>query len=269
MAATLESIQPYVEQLFEDSDVQKHLARASANLRGAKSRAGKGKSRTKALKDPTLRQRLLDSAQAAVAAGVAINKGPEKQSRRGRRRGLLLIAGLGAAAFLATNAAARDRMLGLVGAEGQRGGSHMTNARETDMAGSPGLQDASASELVKQLSEQTSRLVQQEMELAKAELSEKGKQAGIGAGLFGGAGVFGLYALGALTAAAIAALGLAMETWLAALIVAVIWAAVAGVMALLGKTRVQKSTPPIPEQSVESVKEDVQWTKTSAQRGRR
>ena len=107
------------------------------------------------------------------------------------------------------------------------------------------------------------------MELAKAELSVKGKQAGIGAGLFGGAGVFALYALGALTATAIAALGLAMETWLAALIVAVIWAAVAGVMALLGKTRVQKSTPPIPEQSVESVKEDVQWTKTSAQKGRR
>ena len=137
------------------------------------------------------------------------------------------------------------------------------------MTGAPGTQDASASELVKQLSEQTSRLVQQEMELAKAELSEKGKQAGIGAGLFGGAGVLGLYALGSLTAAAIAALGLAMDTWLAALIVAVIWAAVAGVMALLGRTRVQKSTPPIPEQSVESVKEDVQWTKTSAQRGRR
>jgi hypothetical protein len=137
------------------------------------------------------------------------------------------------------------------------------------MTGAPGTQDASASELVKQLSEQTSRLVQQEMELAKAELSEKGKQAGIGAGLFGGAGVFGLYALGSLTAAAIAALGLAMDTWLAALIVAVIWAAVAGVMALLGRTRMQKSAPPIPEQSVESVKEDVQWTKTSAQRGRR
>ena len=107
------------------------------------------------------------------------------------------------------------------------------------------------------------------MELAKAELSEKGKQAGIGAGLFGGAGVFGLYALGALTATIIAALSLAMETWLAALIVTVLWAAVAGVMALVGKGRMEKSTPPIPEQSVESVKEDVQWTKTSAQRGRR
>ncbi|MEA2133077.1 MAG: hypothetical protein QOC68_986 [Solirubrobacteraceae bacterium] len=124
MAATLEKIQPYVEQLFDDSDVQKHLARATANLRGAKSRAGKAKSKKKALKDPTLRQRLLDSAQAAVAAGVAIKKGPEKQARRGRRRGLLLITGVGAAgAFLATNADARSRVLGLVGAGGSEAAS--------------------------------------------------------------------------------------------------------------------------------------------------
>jgi putative superfamily III holin-X len=136
----------------------------------------------------------------------------------------------------------------------------MTNARETD---------ASASDLMKQLAEQTSTLVRQELELAKAELSVKGKQAGIGAGLLGGAGVFGLYALGALTATIIAALSLAMDTWLAALIVTVVWAAVTGVAALLGKSRIQQSAPPIPEQSVESVKEDVQWTKTSAQRGRR
>jgi hypothetical protein len=129
--------------------------------------------------------------------------------------------------------------------------------------------DASASELVKQLSEQTSRLVRQEVELAKAELQVKGKQAGIGAGMFGGAGVFGLYALGALTAAAIAALATAMDTWLAALIVAVVWAAIAGVMALIGKSRVQKALPPVPEESVHSVKEDVQVTKTRAQEGRR
>ena len=115
MAATLESIQPYIEQLFDDSDVQKHLARASANLRGAKSRAGQAKSKKKALKDPTLRQRLIDSAQAMVAAGAAINKAPEKQARRGRRRGLLLIAGLGAGAFVATNAGARARVRGLIG----------------------------------------------------------------------------------------------------------------------------------------------------------
>ena len=129
--------------------------------------------------------------------------------------------------------------------------------------------DPSAAELVKQLSEQTSRLVHQEMELAKAELSAKGKQAGIGAGLFGGAGVFGLYAMGALTATVIALLSTAMETWLAALIVTIVWAAVAGVMALIGKQRVQKAAPPIPEDSVESVKEDVRWTKERAQSGRR
>jgi MFS family permease len=131
------------------------------------------------------------------------------------------------------------------------------------------VHDASAAELVKQLTDQTTRLVRNEVELAKAELSEKGKRAGIGAGMFGGAGVFGLYALGALTAAAIAALATAVATWLAALIVAVVWAAIAGVMALTGKKKVQQATPPVPEDTVESVKEDVQWTKARAQQGRR
>ena len=129
--------------------------------------------------------------------------------------------------------------------------------------------DLPTADLVRQLSDQTSRLIRQEMALARAELTVKGKQAGIGAGLFGGAGVFGLLALGALTATAIAALALAMDTWLAALIVTVVWAAVAGAMALLGKSRVQEALPPVPEDSVESVKEDVQWTKTKAQEGRR
>src|SRR4051795_152471 len=91
------------------------------------------------------------------------------------------------------------------------------------------LQDQPLGDLVKQLSEQTTHLVRSEVELAKAELAQKGKQAGIGAGMFGGAGVFGLYALGALTAAAILALDTAMKGWLAALIVAAVWAAVAGV----------------------------------------
>jgi hypothetical protein len=129
--------------------------------------------------------------------------------------------------------------------------------------------EASTSDLVKQLTEQTSRLAHAEVELAKAELSQKGKQVGIGAGMFGGAGVAGLYAVGALTAAAIAGLGEAIALWLAALIVAVIWAAVAGALALVGKGRVQEGTPPVPERSVDSVKEDVQWAKQSAQRGRR
>ena len=137
------------------------------------------------------------------------------------------------------------------------------------MAAHTGPGEASAGDLVKQLSEQTSRLVRQEVELAKAELTVKGKRAGVGAGMFGGAGVSGLYALGALTAAAIAALALAVATWLAALIVAVVWAAIAGVMALTGKSKVQQAMPPVPRDSVDSVKEDVQWTKARAQQGRR
>ena len=128
--------------------------------------------------------------------------------------------------------------------------------------------DESTADLLKRLSEQTSRLVRQELELAKAELTVKGKQAGIGAGMFGAAGVIGLFAFGALVAAAIAALSLAMDTWLAALIVAVVLAAAAGVAALLGKRRVEHALPPVPEESVESVKEDVEWTKTKARQGR-
>ena len=137
------------------------------------------------------------------------------------------------------------------------------------MAATNGPPDTIAAELVKQLSEQTSRLVRQEVELAKTELTIKGKRVGIGAGMFGGAGLVGLYAVGALVAAAIAALATAMATWLAALIVGVVLAAVAGVVALTGKKKVQEAMPPVPEDSVESVKEDVQWTKTRAQQGRR
>jgi Putative Actinobacterial Holin-X, holin superfamily III len=137
------------------------------------------------------------------------------------------------------------------------------------MAATNGPGEATAAELVKQLSEQTSRLVRQEVELAKTELAIKGKRAGIGAGMFGGAGLLGLYAVGALVAAAIAALATAVATWLAALIVGVVLAAAAGVVALTGKQKVRQAMPPVPEDSVESVKEDVQWTKSRAQQGRR
>jgi MFS family permease len=129
--------------------------------------------------------------------------------------------------------------------------------------------EPSVAELVKQLSEQTSRLARQEVELAKAELAVKGKRAGIGAGMFGGAGLFGLYALGALTAAAILALATAVAGWLAALIVAAVYGAVAGVLALQGKRKVEAATPPVPEQATESVKEDVRWAKSRAQAGRK
>ena len=128
--------------------------------------------------------------------------------------------------------------------------------------------DASTADLLRQLSEQTNRLVHQELELVKAELSVKGKRAGIGAGMFGGAGVAGLYAVGALVATVIAALSLAVATWLAALIVTVVLGAIAGVLALQGRTKVQSALPPVPEESVDSVKEDVEVTKSRAQRAR-
>jgi putative superfamily III holin-X len=130
-------------------------------------------------------------------------------------------------------------------------------------------QEASLGELARQLSDQTSRLIHQEIELAKAELTVKGKRAGLGAGMFGGAGVFGFYALGALTATAILALSLAVAAWLAALIVTIVLAAIAGVLAAQGKNKVKQAGPPVPEQATESVKEDVQWAKTRAQAARR
>jgi hypothetical protein len=129
--------------------------------------------------------------------------------------------------------------------------------------------DRSVSELLKQLSDQTAVLVRQEMELAKAELTVKGKAAGVGAGMFGAAGLIGLFAVGALTAAIVLALSLAVTGWLAALIVAVAYGAVAGGLALQGKTKVQQGVPPTPEQTVETVKEDIQFTKQRAQEGRR
>src|ERR671938_604573 len=113
------------------------------------------------------------------------------------------------------------------------------------------LSDRPTAELVKQLADQTTALVRQEVELAKAELAEKGKRAGIGAGMFGGAGIFGLYAGGALTAAAILGLATAVAPWLAALIVAAVLGAIGGVLALTGKTKVQQATPPLPEQASE------------------
>jgi uncharacterized membrane protein YqjE len=132
-----------------------------------------------------------------------------------------------------------------------------------------GDSDRPVGELLKELSEQTTTLVRQELELAKLELTEKGKKAGIGAGMFGGAGIVGFYAVGALTACLILALATAVDGWLAALIVAAVYGAVAGVLALSGKSKVQQAVPPVPEQAVDSVKEDVQWTKSRAKQARK
>jgi Flp pilus assembly protein TadB len=124
------------------------------------------------------------------------------------------------------------------------------------------LRERPIGELLKQLSEQTTRLVHQELELAKAELTQKGKQAGAGAGLFGGAGALGLAALGALTACFILALNAVMPAWLAALIVAVVYGIIAFVLVKQGQARMKRATPPVPEQTIETVKEDVEWAKT-------
>ena len=135
-------------------------------------------------------------------------------------------------------------------------------ASREDLPGSDDLRDRSLGELLKQLSEQTTRLVHQELELAKAEITQKGKQAGMGAGMFGGAGALGLAALGALTACFILALDLVMPAWLAALIVAVVYGIIAFVLVKQGQARIKRATPPVPEQTIETVKEDVEWAKT-------
>jgi uncharacterized membrane protein YqjE len=130
------------------------------------------------------------------------------------------------------------------------------------------LRERPTGELVKDLSTQVSTLVRQELELAKVELSAKGKEAGIGAGLLGAGGVLALFGIGALTAAAILALDTAMAGWLAAVIVGVAWLVIGGVLALVGKARARRAVPPVP-QTLETVKEDVRWTKDSVQAARR
>jgi uncharacterized membrane protein YqjE len=126
--------------------------------------------------------------------------------------------------------------------------------------------DASTKELVQELAEQTTTLVRKELALAQIELKEKGKRAGIGGGLFGVAGLLALCGLGALIASAILALATAVDAWLAALIVALVVFAAAGIAALVGKGQVQQATPPAPEQAIDSTKQDVREIKEHAHR---
>ena len=130
----------------------------------------------------------------------------------------------------------------------------------TIVDGSP-RRERSTGELVKDLSEQASTLVRQEMELAKAEMAEKGKVAGAGLGLLAGAAVAGLLMLGALTAFLVLALDEGMDAWLAALIVTVLWGVVAGGLAVVGREKLREMGTPVPEKTVESVKEDIEWLK--------
>jgi ribosomal protein L29 len=136
----------------------------------------------------------------------------------------------------------------------------------TQQPGGPGdsddLRERSIGELLKLLSEETTRLVHQELELAKAELTQKGKQAGAGVGLFGAAGAIGLLAAAALTTCFILALDAVMPAWLAALLVAVVYGVIALVVVKQGQAKMKAAGPLVPEQTIETVKEDVAWAKT-------
>jgi type IV secretory pathway TrbD component len=133
----------------------------------------------------------------------------------------------------------------------------------------PGIQRASEEtrnesmgQLFSELTSDVSTLFRQEVALAKAEISVKAKEAGKGAGLLGGASVTGLITLGSLTAFLIALLSEWMDVWLAALIVTIVWAIVTAVLAQVGRSRLKEAAPPVPQQAIDSTKEDVQWAKT-------
>jgi len=145
-------------------------------------------------------------------------------------------------------------------------GATAGGAAPADHAGADDLSAASTGELVKRLSTQLSELVRRELELARAELTAKGKRAGAGAGLAGAGGVVALYGVGALIAAAIAGLATVLPVWLSALIVGVVLLLVAGVLALAGRSQLQQATPPMPEQAVQGVQEDVATVKSAVHR---
>lgn len=128
--------------------------------------------------------------------------------------------------------------------------------------------DQSTAELVQRASEQVSRLVRDEIALAKAELSEKGKHAGIGIGLFGSSGVLAMYGVGAAIATLIIVFNLFLELWLAALIITVALFLLAGILALIGKSQVTKAAPPEPSLAIASVKADVDEVKHAVKEGR-
>ena len=124
--------------------------------------------------------------------------------------------------------------------------------------------DKSVGELFQQLSAEVSTLVRKELQLAQLEMKEKGKRAGIGAGLFGGAGVMAFYGGAALLVTIALVLAEFMDGWLATLIVTVVVFAIAGVLALTGKKQVEQATPPAPEQAIETTKQSVETVKARA-----
>ncbi|WP_433833756.1 phage holin family protein [Actinoplanes sp. CA-015351] len=127
---------------------------------------------------------------------------------------------------------------------------------------------ASTAELVSQAAAQISTLVRDELTLAKLELAEKGKRAGVGGGLFGGAAVLAWFGLGLLLTLAVVALDMVWPLWLAVLVVMVVVFAAAGVAALLGKKQLSKANPVVPQDAIAGVEADIQTVKSAAHRGR-
>jgi hypothetical protein len=126
--------------------------------------------------------------------------------------------------------------------------------------------DATVGELAARLSEQVSRLVRDEVALAQAEMAQKAKRLGIGAGMFGASGVLALFGAGAGVAAAILALSLVVSGWLAALIVALALFVLAGMIALAGRRGVKRASPPVPTEAVRSTKDDVAAVRQAVRR---
>jgi uncharacterized membrane protein len=137
---------------------------------------------------------------------------------------------------------------------------------ETQVRSPVRAEDRPAGELVKDLSEQISRLVRDELRLAQLEMTRKGKQAGLGVGMFAGGGVFAWFGLGCLIACAIIAIAGVIAAWLAALIVGVALLLLAAIAALIGRGRLKKATPPVPGETIGSVKADVEELKERAHR---
>jgi hypothetical protein len=135
--------------------------------------------------------------------------------------------------------------------------------------GTEQLRERPLGDVARDLTRDLSLLVRQEMELAKAEMAQKGRVAAPGLGMIGGAGLVGLMAAGALTAFVILVLSIFLPEWLSALGVGVVLAGVAYLLAKRGKERVEEAGAPVPEQTIETVKEDVEWAKTRATSARK
>jgi hypothetical protein len=135
----------------------------------------------------------------------------------------------------------------------------MAEVRKLDERPYADLREQSLGELVKDLSEEASLLVRQEVALAKLEMSEKARVAARGSALMGGGGMLAYLGLGALTAAAILGLSEVFLPWLAALIVGGVYLVIALILFLTGRASLRKAGPPLPEETVETIREDAEW----------